>query len=81
MGCKSNSSSPPYPLSLSTLTACQYNLIRGHLVDMDNWFNEVFSSFDPLNPGFRLGDRIIDHFSNCFSFHLYNKKSDNPFKD
>ena len=33
---KSDSSSPPYPLSLSMLTACQCNLIRGHLVDMDN---------------------------------------------
>ena len=81
MGYKSDSLSPPHSLSLSMLTAHQHNLIKGHLVDMDNWFNEVFPFIDPLNPEFRPGNRIIDHFSNCFSFYLYNKKSDNPFKD
>ena len=81
MGYKFNSSSPSHPLSLSTLTAHQCNLIRDYLVNMDNQFNEVFSSFDSLNPEFRPGDRIIDYFSNRFSFHLYNKKSDNPFNN
>ena len=47
----------------------------------DNQFNEVFPSFDLLNPEFRPGNRIINYFSNCFSFYLYNKKSDNLFKD
>ena len=48
---------------------------------MDNWFNEVFPSFDPLNPKFRPGNRIIDCFSNCFSFHLFSKNSDHFFRD
>ena len=44
---------------------------------MDNRFNEVFSSFDPLNPEFAPGCKIIDsfssHFSSHFSFHSFNR--------
>ena len=40
---------------------------------MENQFNKVFLSFNPLNPEFSPGNRIIDTFSNCFSFHLFNK--------
>jgi len=43
---------------------------------MDNRFNEVFSSFNPLNPEFWPGSRIIDNFS----FHLFSKSSDHSFK-
>ena len=78
---KSDSSTLPYPLILILLTEHQHNLIKGHLVNMNNQFNEVFSSFDPLNPEFRLGNRIIDCFSNHFSNHLFNKNSDHLFKD
>ena len=74
MGCKSNSSFPPHPFSLSMLTACQCNLIRGHLVDMNNWFNIKFSL--PLILSILNSDQVIELF-NHFSFHLYNKKSDN----
>jgi len=75
-----DSPTPPHPLSLSSLTGRQRGLIKGHLVDMENWFNKVFPSFDPLNPGFKPGDRIIDCFSNRFSFHLFRKNSDRLFK-
>jgi len=47
---------------------------------MDNLFNEVFPSFDPLNPEFKPDNRIIDCFPNCFSFHLFSKSSDRLFK-
>ena len=47
---------------------------------MDNHFNEIFSSFDPLNPEFSLDNRIIDIFSNYFSFHLFSKYKDQYFK-
>ena len=43
---------------------------------MDNRFNKVFSYFDLLNSEFSLGSRIIDTFSSCFSFHSFNKCSD-----
>jgi len=40
---------------------------------MENYFNEVFPSFDPTNPEFFPGNRIIDTHANHFSFHLFNK--------
>lgn len=47
---------------------------------MDNHFNEVFFSFDPLNPEFVPGIRIIDTFSSCFSFHMFSKCNKDSLK-
>ena len=47
---------------------------------MDNCFNEVFPSFDPLNPEFSLDSRIIEIFSSCFSFHLFSKYKNQNLK-
>jgi len=69
-----------HSLLLNLLTKHQHGLIKGHIVDMDNRFNEVFLSFDPLNPKFRPGNRIIDNFSNHFSFHLFAKSNNHSFK-
>ena len=44
---------------------------------MDSRFNKVFPSFDPLNLELSLGCRIIDTFSSHFSFHSFNKCSNN----
>jgi len=44
---------------------------------MDNRFNKVFSLFNPYNSELSSGTRIIDTFSSCFSFHLFNKHSEN----
>ena len=71
----------PHPLSLSSLTRHQCSLIKGHLVDMDNRFNEVFSFFDPLNPEFKPGSRIIDFFSDRFSLHLFSKNNNLLFNN
>ena len=71
----------PHPLSLSSLTKCQCGLIKDHLVNMDNRFNKVFSFFDPLNPKFKPGNRIINSFSNHFSFHLFSKSNNHIFKN
>ena len=38
-----------HPLSLNSLTRKQYGLIKGYLVNIENCFNEVFPSFDPIN--------------------------------
>jgi len=77
MNNKSDNPSLPHSLSLSSLTKQQCSLIKGHIVNMDNRFNEVFLSF---NPEFQPSNRIIDSFSNCFSFHLSSKSSDHSFK-
>jgi len=52
-------------------------MIKGPVVDINNRFNEVFPSFDPLNPDFASGHRIIDIFSSHFSFHSFNKHNNN----
>jgi len=62
-----------HALSLNSLTRKQCTLIKGHIVDMENHFNKVFPSFDPLNPELFPGNRIIDTFTNCFYFHLFDK--------
>jgi len=62
-----------HTLLLNTLTRRQCSLIKGHMVDMKNHFNKVFPSFDPINPEFYPGNRIINTHTNCFSFHLFNK--------
>ena len=49
--------------SLDSLTSCQPSLIKSHLVDMDNRFNEIFSSFTLLHSEFSPGHRVIDNFS------------------
>ena len=47
---------------------------------MDNRFSEVFPSFNSLYPEFSPGHRVINIFSSCFSFHLFNKSKDANFK-
>ena len=80
---ENNSEIPIYPhsLLLSFLTRCQCRLIKGHLVNMDNRFNKVFSFFDSLNPEFKPDNRIINSFSNYFLFHLFSKSDDHLFKN
>jgi len=47
---------------------------------MDNYFNKVFPSFNPLNLELFPGNRIIDTFSNCFSIYLFNKHTSQNIK-
>ena len=73
---KPNITSPHHPLLLDSLIKQQCKLIKGHIVDMDNQFNEVFPLFDSLNSEFSPGNRIIDIFASCFSFHTFSKCND-----
>jgi len=63
-----NHPSPPHDLSLSTLTKRQYSLLKSHVINIDNRFNEVFPAFNPINLELQPGNRISDMFSNQFSF-------------
>ena len=71
---------PPHDLSLGSLFKRQRCLLKGHIVDMDNRFNEVFSAFDLINPELQPSNRVIDTFSNHFSFHTFSRKNDPSFK-
>jgi len=75
-----NSSSNFKPNILGLLTNQQCSLVKGHLVDMANRFHKCFSSFSSLNSEFSPSLRIIDNFSNCFSFNVCNKRKDNKFQ-
>ena len=76
----SNCPSSPHVLSLNTLSKRQCGLLKSHVVDIDNRFNEVFPAFDPLNPELQPGNRVTDTFSNCFSFHSFSRSNDPSFK-
>jgi len=67
-------------LSLNNLTPKQQLKIEGPVVNIDNRFNEVFSSFDPFDKEFTPGHYLINIFSNCFSFHTSSKQSDKNLK-
>ena len=47
------------------------------MVDLANRVNECFPSFNPLNSEFSPSLRVIDNFSDCISFNLFNKEKDN----
>ena len=61
-------------LNIGSLTNCQRSLTKGHLIDLSIKSYGIVPSFSPLDPEFSPGHRIIDNFSNCFSFNLVNKK-------
>ena len=61
------------PFNTGSLTHHQKILTKGHLIDSKTKSYGIFPSFSPLNPEFTLGHRIIDNFSDRFSFNLVNK--------
>ena len=67
-------------LSLERLTPRQQLLLKGPIVDANNRLNRVFPSFDPFSSEFSPGDRLIDVFSGCFSFHSMNRRSEESIK-
>jgi len=70
-----------YQLSLERLMPKQQLNIKGLIIDMKNRFNEIILSFSLFNHKFSLGNRLIDIFPNCFSFHPVNRKSKNNVKN
>ena len=75
----SNSNSCFNAVSLDLLTNRQHTLVKGHLIDLANRFNEYLSSFDPLNLEFSPGLQVIDNFSDQISFVL-NKDKNNKLR-
>ena len=47
---------------------------------MENHFNKVFPSFNPINPELFPSHRIIDTHANHFSFHLFSKQVSHNIK-
>ena len=63
-----------YSSFLEYFTEWQKTKIKGHLIDANNRSYGVISSLSSLHPEFSPGLRIIDTFSNWFSFNLSNKE-------
>ena len=70
----------PHQLSLDLLTSYQREKIKGTVINMDDRFNKILPAFDPLSKEFSPGSRVIDIFSNHFSFHPFRKSSKDSFK-
>ena len=66
--------------NIGSLTNHQRFLIKEHLVNSSIKSYGIFSSFSSLDPEFFPGHRIINNFSNRFSFNLANKKEKNQNK-
>ena len=66
--------------NIGSLTNCQRSLTKCFIVDSNTKSYGIFPSFSPLDLEFSPGSRIIDNFSNCFSFNLVNKKEKNQSK-
>jgi len=56
----------------SLLTPKQQAKIKSSIIDINNCLNEVLSSFDSLNIKLSSGFRLVDTFSDCFSFTSVN---------
>jgi len=63
-----------HPSSLDSFTDHQRTNIQGHLVDSNNRSHRMFPSFSPTYLELSPGLRIIDTFSDCFSFNSCNKE-------
>jgi len=73
MDSPSNSPTKLIPHSINTLTNYQRTIIKGHLINSNNKLHGVFPSFLPLYLELHLDSRIVDNFSDQFSFNLANK--------
>ena len=58
------------------MTSKQQAAIKSSIVDTNSHLNEIFLSFDSLNKEFHPGNRLVDSFSNHFSFHKANHSSE-----
>ena len=61
------------PSNTGSLTHRQKTLSKGHLNDSEVKSHGIFPSFSPLDSELTLGQRIIDIFSDRFSFNLVDK--------
>ena len=64
-----NESITHHHLSLNKLTPKQQSWLHSLLINMNNKYNEFLPSFSPFDEELSLGKRLIDSFSDWFSFH------------
>ena len=62
------------PHIIESLTNHQRNIAKGHIIDSKTKSYGIFPLFTPLHQEFIPGQRILDIFSDHFSFNLVDKK-------
>ena len=65
------------PYSINSLTSCQKTITKGYLIDSNDKIYGVFSAFSLLYLEFNPGSRIVDLFSDRFSFNLASIEKNN----
>ena len=70
-----------YCMVTSLLILKQQAKIKSLIIDINNCLNEVLSSFDSLNIKLSSGFRLVDTFSDCFSFTSVNCNDINALKN
>ena len=58
-----------YYFSLDNLMSKQQVTIKSSIVNTNSYLNGIFPSFNSLNREFHPGNRLVNFFSDCFSFH------------
>ena len=66
-----------HPVLFKSLTSHQRSNIKRYLIDSNNKLYGIFSFFSPLYLELSLGCRIIDNFSDYFSFNLATRNKNN----
>ena len=66
-------------LSLNNLIPKQRSHLNSSLIDMDNRYNKFLLLFSLFDKEFSLGKRLINSFSDCFSFHPWTQDVKNHF--
>jgi len=77
---KHTNNSPIYWALLERLMPRQRLLLKGPIVDANNRLNGIFPSFNLFSNEFSPGDRLIDIFTSCISFHSTNRKNEESRK-
>ena len=62
------------PYSINLLTSHQKTITKGHLINSNNKLYGVFPAFSSFHLEFNLGSRIVDLFSDHFSFNLASRE-------
>ena len=71
----------PYKLSLESLTTKQKLKLQSSLINMDNSCNKYILLFSSFNQEFSFGNRLINSFSDQFSFHYHSWEAKNQIKN
>jgi len=61
-------------MAISQLTPKQNQKIKSPIIDINHHLNQVLPAFDNLNKELSSGFRLVDIFSDCFSFNIVKHK-------